>query len=324
MAEEKHSFKVSEEEEGRRLDHFCVKFTDKISRTYSQELIRSGNVLVNSRKRKPHYRVRAAELVEVTIPEPRQFELLAESLPLDIVYEDQELLVVNKPAGMVVHPACGHRSGTLVNALLAHTEEFSAFGVKGRPGIVHRLDKDTSGLLVVAKNEKSMLDLGEQIQSRKAVRKYLALVCGRLPDDSGAIEFPIGRSPRDRKTMAVTYAKSREAATSYEVKKIFSLCDFVEVSLKTGRTHQIRVHFSFIGHPVLGDPSYGGRQKWVKSLPGEERKEANRLLKQIDRQALHAYYLSFTHPTTKETLEFNSDLPEDMKEALEFLKGALE
>ena len=320
MADGKHSFRVPQEEEGRRLDHFCVKFIDKISRTYVQELIKGGNVLVNSHKRKPHYRVRSGELVEVTVPEPREFELLPESLPLDVVYEDQDLLVVNKPAGMVVHPACGHRSGTLVNALLAHTEEFSAFGVKGRPGIVHRLDRDTSGLLVVAKNEKSMLDLGEQIQSRKAGRKYLALVCGRLPDDSGTIEFPIGRSPKDRKTMAVTFGKSREAATSYEVRKRFSLCDLVEVSLKTGRTHQIRVHFSFIGHPVLGDPTYGGRQKWVKSLPGEERKEANRLLKQIDRQALHAYYLSFTHPTTNEVLEFRSDLPEDIKRALQFLE----
>lgn len=319
MAAGKHSFKVPEGEEGRRLDHICVKFIDKISRTYIQELIKGGNVLVNSRKRKPHYRVRSGEFVEVTVPEPREFELLPESLPVDVVYEDQDLLVVNKPAGMVVHPACGHRTGTLVNALLAHTEEFSAFGVKGRPGIVHRLDKDTSGLLVVAKNEKSMLDLGEQIQSRTAGRKYLALVCGRLPDDSGTIEFPIGRSPKDRKTMAVTYAKSREAATSYEVKKSFDLCDFVEVSLKTGRTHQIRVHFSFIGHPVLGDPTYGGRQKWVKTLPGEERKQANRLLKQIERQALHAYYLSFIHPTTKEALEFHSDLPEDMKRVLELL-----
>jgi len=314
MPEQKYSFEVPEGEEGRRLDHFCVKFVDKISRTYIQELIKGGNVLVNSRKRKPHYRVRAGELVEVTVPEPREFELLPEPL----------LLVVNKPAGMVVHPACGHRSGTLVNALLAHTEEFSAFGVKGRPGIVHRLDKDTSGLLVVAKNEQSMLNLGEQIQSRSAVRKYLALVCGHLPDDSGTIEFPIGRSPKDRKTMAVTYAKSREAATSYEVKKSFSLCDFLEVSLKTGRTHQIRVHFSYIGHPILGDPTYGGRQKWVKSLPGEQRKEANRLLKQIDRQALHAHYLSFTHPSSRETLEFHSDLPNDMKRVLELLESILE
>lgn len=319
MAEQSYSFEVPEEEEGRRLDHFCVKFTKKISRTYIQELIRGGNVEVDSRKRKPHYRVRAGETVKVTIPEPREFELVPESLPLEIVFEDEDLIVVSKPAGMVVHPACGHRSGTLVNALLAHTQEFSAFGVKGRPGIVHRLDKDTSGLLVVAKSERSMLALGEQIQSRKAVRKYLALVCGHLPEDSGTIEFPIGRSPKDRKTMAVTFVKSREAVTGYRVTKRFDLCDLLEVSLKTGRTHQIRVHLSYLGHPVLGDPTYGGRQKWVKSLPGEKRKEANRLLKRIDRQALHAHYLSFNHPSTMAALEFCCDLPGDMKKVLGLL-----
>jgi 23S rRNA pseudouridine1911/1915/1917 synthase len=304
---------------GIRLDLFLSNQNLDLSRSRIQKLISDQNILIDGKSIKPSYKIKGKEKITITIPPLEKLSLEPEDIPLDILYEDFDLLVVNKKAGMVVHPALGNYSHTLVNALLFHCKDLSGINGVLRPGIVHRLDKNTSGLMVVAKNDFAHLGLAEQIKNRTLLREYVALVWGHMPADKGIIEAPIGRSTKDRKKMAVSRFKGRESLTEYQVQERFDLCDLLSIRLKTGRTHQIRVHLSYLNHPVLGDPEYGGRQKWIKGIHDQHRPLAQRLLTLIDRQALHAKKLGFIHPRTKEYKEFDSFLPEDIESVLSLL-----
>jgi 23S rRNA pseudouridine1911/1915/1917 synthase len=243
-----------------------------------------------------------------------------EDIPLDIFFEDEHLLVVNKPAGMMVHPASGIYTGTLVNALRHHSKGLSAVGGEQRAGIVHRLDKDTTGLLMVAKTDQAHRRLAEQLARRTVRREYRAIVWGQFPADDGSIDSPIGRSRGDRKKMAVRLVEGRKAVTHYHIEEEFGICSYLALKLETGRTHQIRVHLAHLGHPVLGDPKYGGRRKKLSGLSSPAREVGQELLKVMGRQALHAKLLGFTHPATETFMQFESDLPADMEQALEVLR----
>lgn len=293
---------VTEDYAGRRADVFISESLPDITRSAIQKLISEGAVTVNGIAVPKNLKLKTGDTVAVNIPEPVPDEALPENIPLDIVYEDEDLLVVNKPRGMVVHPAVGNYSGTLVNALLYHCGA-SLSGINGvlRPGIVHRIDKDTSGLLIVAKNDYSHRLLAEQIKVHSFTRKYQAVVVGNIKDDEGTINAPIGRHPTDRKKMTVTMKNSREAVTHYRVLGRYRGYTHLELTLETGRTHQIRVHMASIGHPVAGDPVYGGKN-YLVSLGG---------------QCLHAYYISFVHPRSGEALSFSSPLPQYFTDFLE-------
>ncbi|MDP3803942.1 MAG: RluA family pseudouridine synthase [Candidatus Omnitrophota bacterium] len=298
MEKESFEFEVTEPDKGKRLDKFLVENLPKIySRTFIQKLISDNKVLVDGISTKRHHNLSAGAAIEVKIPEPTPSLIMAEEIPLDIVYEDKDLLVVNKPFDMVVHPAPGNYSRTLVNALLGHCKDLSGIGGVAKPGIVHRLDKDTSGLLVVAKTDEAHNALARQFKDKTTKRVYIALVKGFVQLDNGIIELPIGRSNRDRMKMAVNFENSREAITKYKVVKRFKGFTQLEVTLGTGRTHQIRVHMSYIGHPILGDVKYGSRGN-------------------LKRPALHARMLGFIHPKTGKYMEFTSNLPDDMKELI--------
>jgi 23S rRNA pseudouridine1911/1915/1917 synthase len=318
----KIEIRILPEEANQRLDSFlAARETLRLTRSRIQSLIQEGRILVNQAKAKPSHKLKPKELIQLVIPPPRKAEVRAESIPLEIIYQDQDLLVVNKPAGMATHPAGGIYSGTLVNALLYHCLDLSGIGGVERPGIVHRLDKDTSGLLVVAKNDLAHLSLSRQLTDKTLFREYFALIWGKMPQKKGIISAPIGRAIADRKKMAVTAVKSREAATEYELRESFSLCELLQVRLKTGRTHQIRVHLAYLDHPVVGDPQYGGRGKWAGNLKTRtEKRLAEDILKTISRQALHARKIGFLHPRTGQYLEFESRLPEDMEKLLELLR----
>ena len=263
--------------------------------------------------------LKGGEVISVTIPPLPKITMSGEDIPLDIVFEDDYLVVVNKPAGMVTHPAAGNYTGTLVNALIHHFGELAHGSGYERPGIIHRLDKGTSGLILIAKTDDIYLKLQQQMQRREIKRTYLALVCGHMKENEGVIELPIGRSIKERTKMVVTDVKSREAKTSYKLIDRFRSYDLLEVQLHTGRTHQIRVHFSHLGHPVFGDPEYGGRHKWHGGIFAPERQLVKRLLDIITRQALHAQRLVFTHPATQEAILLKADPPEDIKRVLETL-----
>ena len=258
--------------------------------------------MVNGKSSKAKYAVKEGDIITYEVPEEEVLEYKAEDIPLDIIYEDADVAVVNKPQGMVVHPSAGHTSGTLVNALMYHVKDLSSINGVVRPGIVHRIDKDTSGLLMVAKNDKAHNALAAELKDKKSLRKYVAIVHGNLPNDRGVIEAPIGRSDKDRKKQAVT-AKGKPAVTRFTVLERFGNYTLVELQLETGRTHQIRVHMAYIGHPVAGDPLYGPR----KTLKGHG-------------QFLHAKTLGFTHPTTGELVEFTAEEPAIFKETLEKLR----
>jgi 23S rRNA pseudouridine1911/1915/1917 synthase len=298
---------IQPHEAGQRLDRYLASALDGISRTWVQQLIAGGSVFVNGKPGKASYALRAGDAVQVSLlslPESQSGNLQPLSYKLDIVYEDSDLLVVNKAAGMVVHPAPGHRADTLVNALLAYRPELRDAGGGQRPGIIHRLDKDTSGLIIVAKNIRALAALTEQMQRREVVKRYLALVVGSMPLDQGSIDAPIGRDPRHRQQMAITAVGSREARTHFRVLQRFPHGHtLLLLQLETGRTHQIRVHLKAIGHPIVGDPVYG---------PG--RKGQGLTLK---RPFLHAYQLKFTHPTTNVVLELEAPLPTDLQAILE-------
>lgn len=253
---------------------------------------------------------------------PPPIEAVAENIPLDIAYEDEYLLVINKPAGMVCHPAAGNYSGTLVNALLYYFSRFKDFADKIRPGLVHRLDKDTSGLLVVAKNEHVLRELQATLKNRAIKRQYMALVWGRMPQPEGIIDLPMGRSGGDRKKMAVFGAKSRDATTNYEVLKTYSIAELVRLKLQTGRTHQIRVHLAYFGNPVVGDPTYGGRARALTRLSGPKRLLAMALLRTINRQALHAWNLGFDHPITGMKINLTCEPPEDFQKTVDLLENS--
>ena len=274
----------------------------ELSRSQANEAIKNGNILVNGKAVKAKYSVKEGDLVTYDLPEPEVLEYEAEDIPLDIVYEDDDVAVVNKPQGMVVHPSVGHTSGTLVNALMYHIHDLSSINGVVRPGIVHRIDKDTSGLLMIAKNDRAHQALAEELKDKKSLRKYLAIVHGNISNDRGVIEAPIGRSEKDRKKQAVM-AKGKPAVTHFKVLERFGNYTLVELTLETGRTHQIRVHMAYIGHPVAGDPLYGPR----KTLKGNG-------------QFLHAQTLGFTHPTTGESLRFSVEPPAIFQETLENLR----
>ncbi len=290
-----------------RLDAFLREKIPELSRSAAQKLIEDGMVLKNGKALRKNHKVSEGEVFEVMLPELRETETSAENIPLDVVYEDGDVIVVNKPKGMVVHPAAGHESGTLVNALLHHCgDSLSGIGGEKRPGIVHRIDKDTSGLIIAAKNDKAHRALAEQLKDHSLSRVYHALVTGNIRTDSGTVDAPIGRHPTDRKRMAVTAKNSRGAVTHYEVLARYNGITYVRCRLETGRTHQIRVHMASIGHPILGDTVYG-RKKPEKGLDG---------------QCLHAKEISFTHPSTGERLTLSCDLPEYFMEIIRKLERA--
>ncbi|KIL41767.1 pseudouridine synthase [Gordoniibacillus kamchatkensis] len=295
---------VSEAEAGERIDKFVTdSLQTETSRTQVQLWIKDGHVTVNGAAVKPNYKLAAGDAVHVAVPEPVDADVRPEPIPLHIVYEDADVIVVNKPRGLVVHPAPGHTSGTLVNALLYHCQDLSGINGVLRPGIVHRIDKDTSGLLMAAKNDQAHAGLAEQLKRHTVTRKYIALVHGNVAHDHGTIDAPIGRDAHDRKMYTVTDKNSKPAVTHFLVVERFGDYTLVELKLETGRTHQIRVHMKFIGHPLVGDPMYG-RSKGLT----------------MDGQALHAAVLGFEHPRTKEQLLFEAPLPDDMEHLLHVLR----
>ncbi len=294
------------EEKGQRLDVFVVERFPELSRSHVQKLIEQGNVLVDGMVRKANYKLRGGEAVQVTVPQAEPISVEPEDIPLDILYEDKDIIVVNKARGMVVHPASGVYSGTLVNALLYHCRDLSGINGEIRPGIVHRLDKDTSGVMVCAKNDTAHLDLAEQIRTKTAHRTYWAIVHGNIKEEAGIIKGNIGRHPTDRKKMAIVRENGKPAVTHFKVLERFGEYTLVECQLETGRTHQIRVHMTSIGHPLINDPKYGPK----KSSPFA-----------INGQALHSLQLTLTHPVTKEEMTFTAPLPTDMEKILTGLRN---
>ncbi len=300
---------AEQEDKGKRIDVFTaeeIEYLEKtVSRSRIQKLAEQQYLKVNGKNVKSNYKLREKDLIELTIPDVEPVKILPEDIPLDILYEDKDVIVVNKPQGMVVHPAAGHMTGTLVNALLYHCKgELSGINGEQRPGIVHRIDKDTSGVLMVAKNDKAHQCLALQLAEHSITRKYHAIVFNGIKQEQGTIDKPIGRNPQDRKKMAITEKNSRHAVTHYKVLERLGNYTYIEAQLETGRTHQIRVHMTSIGHPLLGDIVYGTK-KQPFSLQG---------------QALHAKVLGFVHPTTKEYMEFEAPLPEYFLKLIEKLK----
>ncbi len=309
------SFRVLAQDSGKRLDVFLSQRDNSLTRSRVKRLIEQENVQVGGKKAKAGMRLKERDVVLLTVPTPQPLETQAEKLPLKILYEDSHIIVVDKAAGMVVHPAAGHFSGTLVNALLHHCPDLGGIGGVLRPGIVHRLDKDTSGVLVVAKNDVAHRGLAEQFKNHTPVRKYLGICFGQMSDE-GQMDASIGRHPVHRQKMSTRPRKGREARTLWKVLERFRHFNLVEFRLETGRTHQIRVHLSSLGHPILGDPVYGGR----KRLPSIEPVLLRQGLEKMLRQALHAALLGFHHPVTGEKMEFFSPLPADMEEAIGVLR----
>lgn len=305
-----------------RLDKYLVEAGVGVSRSEVQRLIESGRVLVDGKTVKAHHLLKGGERVTCTYQVAEKLTVEPEDIPINVVHEDGDLIVIDKAAGMVVHPVRGNLHGTLVNALLFHCKSLSEGGDIFRPGVIHRLDKDTTGLLVFAKSNKARSNLGRQMEDRAMTRRYLAVCWGDMPQKSGTIEAPVGRHSFDRKKMAVTPLSSREAVTSYAVKERFGIATYMELKLTTGRTHQIRVHLQHFGHPVVGDPTYGGRKKSALiDVVKQDLPKINEVLGIIKRQALHAAVLGFKHPSTGEYLEFSSPLPEDMGNLVGFLRG---
>lgn len=293
---------ILENEKNERIDKVIRSLNKEWSRSKVQQWIKDGYVHVNGKRVKANYICHEGDVITIRFPKRKKIELQPEDIKLDILYEDSDLLVVNKPKGMVVHPAHGHMKGTLVNGLLAHCHSLSTIGGKERPGIVHRIDKDTSGLLVVAKNDETHQKLVEQLIDQSMTRKYVTLVHGVIPHDNGTIDAPIARDSRERKRMTVVEG-GKDAVTHFRVLKRFSHYTLVECQLETGRTHQIRVHLRYIGHPLVGDPKYGPPQTI-----------------QLDGQALYANVLGFIHPRTEEYLEFEAPLPEYFARLLDSLQ----
>ena len=314
-------FTVPDDVNNIRLDKYVGRDDNlKNSRSRIQKLIEAGLVAVDEKPASHNHVIAGGEKITIRIPPPSKSDVSPEDIPLDIIYEDDSLLVVNKPAGMVTHPAAGNYSGTMVNALLHYSRNLSQVQGGDRPGIVHRLDKNTSGLIIVAKSDHVHLALQNQLRERNIKRTYTALICGHIKQDTGTIELPVGRSIKDRKKMTVTNLKARHAITEYRLVDRFRLYDLLEVNLKTGRTHQIRVHFSHLGHPVFGDPDYGGRVKWHRGIFTADRLTARKALKIMERQALHACRLEFSHPEGGEKISLEAPLPDDYRNLLDYLE----
>lgn len=296
---------VSPEDAGVRIDKYLAEQLPDITRSYLQKLLKDGSVQMNGKPVKASTKTAVGAVIALTIPEPEEPEILPENIPLDILYEDSDVILINKPKNMVVHPAAGHYTGTLVNALMYHCRG-ALSGINGvlRPGIVHRIDKDTTGVLIVCKNDRAHNALAEQLKEHSITRKYRAIVCGNLKEDEGTVDAPLGRHPQDRKKMAIVRSGGKRAVTHYRVLERFGNDTYIECQLETGRTHQIRVHMASLGHPLLGDEIYG-RAKSPFKLEG---------------QTLHAMVLGFIHPTTGEYMEFEAPLPEYFEKLLEKLR----
>lgn len=294
---------VGEEDEGTRLDVFINRKLGKLSRSHIQKLIEDGMVKVNGLNSKTSLKVKRDQLVEVNIPEPKKLEVDAQDIPIEILYEDKDVAVVNKPKGMVVHPACGNYSGTLVNAIMYKCDKLSSINGIIRPGIVHRIDKDTSGVLVIAKNDNAHMKLSQQLKNHTMTRRYVALVYGDLKNQKGIIDAPIARHKTERKKMAVG-KEGKSAVTHFEVIERLNGYTLIKASLETGRTHQIRVHMAYIGHPLVGDEVYGPKKPKIK----------------VKGQMLHAEVLGFTHPATGEYMEFSAPMPQDFRDLLDKLR----
>lgn len=296
---------VSPEDAGVRIDKYLAEQLPDITRSYLQKLLKDGSVQMNGKPVKASTKTAVGAVIALTIPEPEEPEILPENIPLDILYEDSDVILINKPKNMVVHPAAGHYTGTLVNALMYHCRG-DLSGINGvlRPGIVHRIDKDTTGVLIVCKNDRAHNALAEQLKKHSITRKYRAIVCGNLKEDEGTVDAPLGRHPQDRKKMAIVRSGGKRAVTHYRVLERFGNDTYIECQLETGRTHQIRVHMASLGHPLLGDEIYG-RAKSPFKLEG---------------QTLHAMVLGFIHPTTGEYMEFEAPLPEYFEKLLEKLR----
>ncbi|VAV84432.1 Ribosomal large subunit pseudouridine synthase D [hydrothermal vent metagenome] len=305
--ETKEKITVTAEDNGMRLDTFLSHKLEGTSRTFIKELIKKSLVTVNELPAKPSHHLKDGDQLDITIPEPEAPGVEAEDIPLNILFEDKDVIVIDKARGMVTHPGAGRTSETFVNALLHHTKDLSSVGGPLRPGIVHRLDKDTSGVMMAAKNNAAHHALSEQFKEHTTKRRYHALVWGRIKDDKGRIEIGLGRDLADRKKISPRTGKARKAISNYKVLKRFDYFTLVEVSPETGRTHQIRVHMTEINHPIVGDPTYGSR-----TPPSGLGTEARAVLKKIRGQLLHAYSLGFTHPTTKEYIEFTAPYPDIM------------
>ncbi|MFB5660635.1 RluA family pseudouridine synthase [Alteribacillus sp. HJP-4] len=295
---------INEEHHGTRVDKLLTEFSHEWSRTIIQAWINEGYIKVNGTKIKSNYKVNTGDTITVIPKAAEEAEIEPENIPLSVVYEDRDIIVVNKSRGMVVHPAPGHASGTLVNALLYHCNDLSGINGEKRPGIVHRIDKDTSGLIVAAKHNKAHEKLSEQLQDKSMQRMYYALVHGDIPHEYGTIDAPIGRDPKDRQKMTVTDKNAKPAVTHFSVLERFENYTYLKCELETGRTHQIRVHLQYIGHPVAGDPKYGRKN----TLP-------------ISGQALHAFKLSLIHPANEAIMEFDAPLPDDMAGVLRDLRN---
>lgn len=300
-------FYVEKEDEGTRIDKYLSDNIEDRSRAFIQNLIDESNITVNEKIIKSNYKVKDKDKIKVIIPVPKELTITGEDIPLDIVFEDKDVVVVNKPQGMVVHPASGVYSGTLVNALLNHCEDLSGINGVIRPGIVHRIDKDTSGVLVIAKNDFAHNKLAEQFKEHSMKREYYALVEGRLKEEEGTVDAPLGRHPQDRIKMAIV-KDGKRAVTHYKVIETYKNTSLIRCRLETGRTHQIRVHMAHIGHPLVGDPVYGYKKQKYN----------------LEGQMLHAKVLGFVHPTTNEYMEFQTELPSYFTKILERLKKELQ
>jgi 23S rRNA pseudouridine1911/1915/1917 synthase len=308
------SFRVPERDHGKRLDQILAAAGPNLSRSQAKKLIEGGMILLNDKATKPSAAVKTGDQVSGNLPSPKPLVLIPEPLPLTVLYEDSSIIVIDKPPGLVVHPAPGNFSGTLVNALIYHCKDLAGINGVLRPGIVHRLDKETSGVMVVAKDDEAYQQLTKQFRNRTIDKVYLAIARGKFNQDDGVIDAAIGRHPTERKRMSTHARRGRSALTHWKVRERFDGSTLLEIFPKTGRTHQIRVHLSSLGHPLLGDPLYGKR-----GTPRDTflRESSSRL----KRQALHAYRLGFIHPRTGERVEFVSPLPPDMKEALDWLRS---
>lgn len=296
---EKHCFTADIEHEDQRIDRYLTEMLPEQSRSFFQKLIRDGFVIVNHIIVKVNYRLKTGDVIEIDIPDAVPTEIVPENIPLDILYEDDDLLIVNKPKGMVVHPAVGHSTGTLVNAIMYHCQG-NLSGINGeiRPGIVHRIDKDTTGSLIICKNDEAHRNIAEQIKEHSVTRRYVAVVAGTFSEESGTVEGAIGRHPNDRKRMTINEKNGKPAVTHYRVLQTLKGASFMEFELETGRTHQIRVHMASISHPLLGDTVYGNSKNPYK----------------LQGQALHARTIGFIHPTTGEYIEVSAPIPEYMTE----------
>jgi 23S rRNA pseudouridine1911/1915/1917 synthase len=308
------SFRVSGQDHGKRLDQILAAAGLNLSRSQAKKLIEGGTILLNGKATKPSAAVKTGDQVSGTLPSPKPLSLEPEPLPLAVLYEDSSIIVIDKPPGLVVHPAPGNLSGTLVNALIYHCKDLAGINGVLRPGIVHRLDKETSGVMVVAKDDEAYQQLTKQFRNRTIDKVYFAIARGKFNQDDGVIDAAIGRHPTERKRMSTRARRGRSALTYWKVRERFDSLTLLEIFPKTGRTHQIRVHLSALGHPLLGDPLYGKKGAFQDPFLKE-------CSKRLNRQALHAYRLGFIHPRTGERVEFISPLPPDMKEVLDWLRS---